>query len=63
MLRHALFRNDMLCCPALFRHAILCSVLLVDGAGGGTIGDTRGTWGSGGRGMQGGRAGRSVLKI
>ena len=55
-------------CSAAFCHVMLCyvlfsSVMLVEGAGGGTLGDHRWTWGSGGRGMQCGRVGWSALKI
>ena len=59
---HALFSHDMFC-HAPFCHALFSSVMFVVGAGGGATADSRWNWGSGGRGVQGGRAGRSVRKI
>ena len=67
MLCHALFCHAMLryalSCYAMMCYALLNSVMLVEGAGGGTLRDSRDNLGSGGRGMQGGAvAGGSVLR-
>ena len=63
---YVMLRSVMVCsvmvCFALFCHVTLCYVLFCSvpscspkAQGGGILGDSRWTWGSGGRGMQGGR--------